>query len=146
MYNGCFHILFSHFLLFCIYASDRDLNSVLLIQEEATEALVKLRLAQGQHHMVFGTRWELNSGRGIRIPHRLPLHHGPTNIINQTGFLPVSGRVHNQFIYFRKNENIYELILKRKLTSTSVFYMLDFNWIYPAKLYHPVLRVSLNPG
>ena len=30
-----------------------------------------------QHHVVFGTCWELNSGRGIRIPHRVPLHHGP---------------------------------------------------------------------
>ena len=26
---------------------------------------------------VFGTRWELNPGRGIRIPNRVPLHHGP---------------------------------------------------------------------
>ena len=31
--------------------------------------------------MVFGTRWELNPGRGIRIPHRVPLHHGPTDAI-----------------------------------------------------------------
>ena len=26
--------------------------------------------------MVFSTRWELNSGHGIQIPHRVPLHHG----------------------------------------------------------------------
>ena len=24
-----------------------------------------------------GTRWDLNSCRGIRIPHRVPLYHGP---------------------------------------------------------------------
>ena len=36
-----------------------------------------VKLTQGQHHVVFGTRWELNPGRRIRILHRVPLHHGP---------------------------------------------------------------------
>ena len=27
--------------------------------------------------MVFDTRWELNPGHVIRIPHRVPLDHGP---------------------------------------------------------------------
>ena len=55
------------------------LNSVLLILEEATEAMVKLTC---QHHVVFGTRWELNPGRGILIPHRVPLYHGPSKHVN----------------------------------------------------------------
>ena len=34
-------------------------------------------LAQGQHHVVFGNRWELNPGRGIRIPRKVPSYHEP---------------------------------------------------------------------
>ena len=33
------------------------------------------------NHVVFGTRWELNPGRGIRIPNRVPLHYGPILIV-----------------------------------------------------------------
>ena len=28
-----------------------------------------------------GTPWDLNSGRGIRIPHWVPLYHGPTSVM-----------------------------------------------------------------
>ena len=45
--------------------------------------------------MAYGTRWELNSGRAIRIPHRVPSYHGPTKVnflvylVNTTRYLSV---------------------------------------------------------
>ena len=55
MYNGYYYV----------YTSDRG----------GHRGYSKVDLPK-QHHLVFGTRWELNPGRGIHIPHRVPLHHG----------------------------------------------------------------------
>ena len=64
--------------------------------------MVKLT-SQGQHHVVFGTHWELNSGRGIRIPLRVPLHHGPKYVLNPLNIEQLLG-------YQEKNLNFHKIL------------------------------------
>ena len=63
-------------VLLCIYQVDGDLLiSVFANLGGDHRGYGKVNLP----HVVFGTRWELNSGRGIRISHRVPLHYGLTS-------------------------------------------------------------------
>ena len=65
-------------MLYITYTSDGDLPNSVFANLGGGHLFSCARLTQDQHHVAFGTRWELNHGCEIRIPHRVPLHHGPT--------------------------------------------------------------------
>ena len=63
------------FILLSIYSF--YVQQCTIIQEEATEAMVKLTCPRSTSRDIWHTRWELKPGQGVPIPQRVSLYHGP---------------------------------------------------------------------
>ena len=87
-----------------------------------------------------GTRWHLNSGSGIRLPHQISLYHGPTslkwNCFKKTGKITLKRRQNLEVHKILTPQHtidvkmawikIEQILNKKQLSSYQVLWMLPW--------------------